>query len=783
MKERFVLTWLAVLLLPIFAIFPALSNPIEEHSYDAATFHVYRSVLFSAARAEGILYPRWIQPINAGLGGPLFSFYSPLAYYALDVLNDVGLPHPIAWRVLVALTLLAASAGAFALARALGLDAVGGIAASAVFVYSFPFLRELFERGSPEGFAVALYPWVLWSLVRLAQDPNGRRFGIAALSWAGLILTHNLSALLLLPLFGLTALLLIYRYGWRALGAAALAFGGGVLLSAFFTLPFVVERNYVHIANAFQVDYAQIAHNAFDLRDLVALPPAYDVGLDNNFIGDHLGPLVGLIALAGLAASPILWRSQRRWQALVTAAMTLFSLLVVWLQTSSANFVWETLTLLAFVQIRTRLLGLVVLAVALVCGLVLDLLSARWRQFASYALVAITVLLALPVLYPGLQYRYAAFAQNPTPRDAAAFSMQEGVPGLTAFDEFLPIWRTVPFSADEAQRAAQGLVARAPAGSRILRQARGDEHAEVEIESPTPFSIALLTLYFPGWVGYVDGKAHELKPADGTGYILMEDVPAGTHTLSLRYEGTSAQWLGAAVSAIAAVALALVAIFWREILAKVATALGSASRSLRSDNILPNMSSDLRKVGPPAGLIAGFVLLFAIKTFWLDPQTTLFRQTSTCDAIQDRAIKVHVRFGDSMVLCGIDLADRAVKPGDSVRATLYWKTTDAVSEPTDSFVHLYGVTFNPKSNTPLWGQQDKETPGYHPATRWTPGKLYRDSYEFRVDPDAPPGEYKLEIGWWEPETGRRLKPMIVSAAPALSVSSIDSLWVSSIMVR
>lgn len=63
-QARRAVIWLLVLLLPAFAAYPALLQPIEEHSYDAATFHVPRGVLFSAAREEGSGYPRWVQPIS-----------------------------------------------------------------------------------------------------------------------------------------------------------------------------------------------------------------------------------------------------------------------------------------------------------------------------------------------------------------------------------------------------------------------------------------------------------------------------------------------------------------------------------------------------------------------------------------------------------------------------------------------------------------------------------------------------------------------------------------------
>jgi hypothetical protein len=141
---------------------------------------------------------------------------------------------------------------------------------------------------------------------------------------------------------------------------------------------------------------------------------------------------------------------------------------------------------------------------------------------------------------------------------------------------------------------------------------------------------------------------------------------------------------------------------------------------------------------------------------------------------------VQVQFGEDLRLCAIDLPDRTYRPGGTIEVTLYWQVDRAVAEPADSFVHLLGSSFNPKTNNPLWGQQDKQLPGYHPLTQWTPGKLYRDSYEFRIDADAPPGEYQLEIGWVQASTGLRLGPQVTGEAPGLSVSHLDSLLLDGI---
>ncbi len=757
-----IFTWLVVLLIPVFAIYPALTTPLEERSYDAATFHIYRSVLFSAARAEGILYPRWVQPINAGLGGPLFSFYSPLTYFVLDGLNNLGLPPPLGWRVLVSVILLAAASGMFLLTQALELDAAAGIAATALYVYAFPFLRELFERGSPEGFALALCPWVAWGLIRVTQHFSGRRVLVAALVWAAAILTHNLAALLMLPFFAILLIGLAARRGWRVLGAPILVLGAGILLAAFFIVPFGFERNAVQLANAFQVDYGQVARNSLALNDLLALPASYDTGLDNNSIGDHLGWLSGLVIIASGLASVGMWRRHARWWAGLTALVVGFGLIGIWLQTPWSNGVWQTLTILALVQIRTRLLGLVSLAIALGGGLMLYALRARWREPVAYGVAALAILVALPVLYPQFQYRYTTFAAKPTPQQAAEFAMQASVPGLTAFNEFLPVWRTVPFTDAEAQAVAANMIANLPQGTRVLQQNRRNDQIQVELDVPVPFAPEWSALYFPGWQAEVDGVPRALAPMPETGYSVMDLVPVGNHTLTLRYVGTTAQWVGTGISLATLCALVLFAF------------VGSKRRAANP------LARDLT---PHGWLIVGLVFLVGVKSIWLDPRTLLFRQASQCDAIQDAVTPTQVRFGDNLVLCGIHVAARALKPGDAVRVTAYWLATAPVREPAESFVHLFGAAFNPTTNTPLWGQQDKHAPGEHLVTQWVPGKLYRDVYEFPIDAATPPGDYTLEMGWWQPDRGQRLKPVMLSPTNGVTISTLDSIFALTVTVQ
>jgi hypothetical protein len=342
--------------------------------------------------------------------------------------------------------------------------------------------------------------------------------------------------------------------------------------------------------------------------------------------------------------------------------------------------------------------------------------------------------------------------------------MEENVPGLTAFNEFLPIWRYLPFTKEEAEQVAGSLFSSFPEKSRIVDESRGINWAKATVDLAAAGDVDLHILYFPGWTGTVDGEEHALMPVEGSGYIRLQDLPAGPHTLELRYEGTAAQRAGAWLSAAAALGLILGAALWRG----------------KRDEAIP--PSDLASNGWLV-LGLGLVAVVALKATFIDGHTTLFRRTSTCADVQGADAGVDVRFEHGVRLCAIELQDRVLKPGDDVRITLYWQAERPVTQQADSFVHLWGATFNPKTGNPLWGQQDKQLPGDHPVAKWTPGKIYRDSYEFRIDPDAPPGEYQIEIGWVQPEAGQRYALELVQAPDGISVSHLDSLLISGIELR
>ncbi|HLY28485.1 MAG TPA: hypothetical protein VKQ72_19210, partial [Aggregatilineales bacterium] len=367
-------------------------------------------------------------------------------------------------------------------------------------------------------------------------------------------------------------------------------------------------------------------------------------------------------------------------------------------------------------------------------------------------------------LYPILLHRYAAFSPAPSVEDLQAWAVANHLPGmtLTTVGELLPRWRTAHFTDEELARVKASPLDNLPSGARVLNSNQGASTYEVRLESPIAFRAALHLMYFPGWVGTVNGQPRALQAADQTGYTLI-DVPSGTSTIALRYDGTPAMNIGDLLTVVALVALPLVAVLWHR----------------RNPEIA--VSQTIVYPQPSLWLLVGFAALLVLKAAWIDSHTTLLRSASTCDSVQGATVQIHVLFGDHIQLCAYALSSAIISPGQHLRLTLYWQIDQPI-ENLSTYVHMLGQSFNPSTGNPLWGQQDKQSPGTLASSQWLPGKLYQDSYDFPVDAAAPPGNYQLEIGWTQ-GASERLQPTLLANQDGISVSDLKSLLISAITIR
>lgn len=135
-----------------------------------------------------------------------------------------------------------------------------------------------------------------------------------------------------------------------------------------------------------------------------------------------------------------------------------------------------------------------------------------------------------------------------------------------------------------------------------------------------------------------------------------------------------------------------------------------------------------------------------IDLWWRERDSTLRRDDQV-----DIAHRQRTHFGQNMRLLGYNLEAETLEPGEVLRFTLFWTSEAPAENYWTVFAHLIGPDGD------LVAQEDKVPyGGVYPPDRWWPGQIVDDNYAIEIPPDASPGDYTLQIGMYDWQTGERL---------------------------
>ncbi len=104
-------------------------------------------------------------------------------------------------------------------------------------------------------------------------------------------------------------------------------------------------------------------------------------------------------------------------------------------------------------------------------------------------------------------------------------------------------------------------------------------------------------------------------------------------------------------------------------------------------------------------------------------------------------VLIDAGFGDAITLAGYAVSDTAVRPGEALAVTLFWRADAPVETRYKVFVHLY------YPDGTIAAQHDGEPGGgLQPTDGWGPGEVVADNHGLLVPADAPEGDYALMVG-------------------------------------
>jgi len=562
--------------LTAFAIAPLCQPGFFWGAHDAR-HSVYFLYEFDRSIQDGILYPRWSPDITFGYGYPLFNIYGPLAFYLGEAFHLLGLDLLWAIKMVFATSFVFSGLAMYLFVRKL-MGRWAGLIAGLVYVYVPYHIGDVYVRGAfAESVALVFFPLILWSFYEAVENPRPTALVSAALSYAGLIFSHNGLLLLFSPFLGVYLVFLVVSRAWQDSGGApastrrrwtlflraaasrasiplaALALGLGV--GALFWLPMALEFKFVRLD--------QWLGGYYDYRDdfvylFQFFSPFWDYGLSRPGPQDDLSFQIGAVPIVFSVFSLVsVSRLRDRVQRRITMFFQASLVVVVFLMLSASTPFWELLPIVIFAQFPWRLLALVMPCVAYLAGSVVAISAEEGEgtatPLASWALVVLIILASYTYLSPQI----IEPAEGPVGLEGMMRFMQSSnqMTGSVAWTHDIPTWSAFAeyvVAEGEAPDLKVDLAA-LPKPRRRLAVDLQDSSTisqQLWVHAEEEGRILFNIFYYPGWRAYILDELHgdirqelEVRPHGGTGRVSV-GVPEGEYYLLLRFEDTPVRVVG-----------------------------------------------------------------------------------------------------------------------------------------------------------------------------------------------------------------------------------------------
>jgi hypothetical protein len=567
-----------VMALTVFAIAPLFQPGFFWGAHDAR-HSVYFLYEFDRSIRDGIFYPRWSPDIAFGYGYPLFNIYSPLAFYLAEPFHLLGLDLTTAIKLVFALAFMLSGLTMYLFVRRI-MGRTAGLIAGLLYVYVPYHILDVYVRGAfAESVALVFFPLVLWCFYETVESPRPVALVGAALSYAGLVFSHNGLLLLFSPFLGIYLVFLVLAKSWQDAGQATSSRGErGILLgksiarnasmpvaalllafglSAVFWLPMAVEFKYVRLD--------QWLGGYYDYRDdfvyfFQFFSPFWGYGLSRPGPYDRLPFQIGAVPLV---LSVLSIAAVTRLKNQVGRRMVFFFqgalVVIAFLMLAASMAFWELLPIVIFAQFPWRLLALVMPCVAFLGGSVMAASDDNDKRSVAVAALALIVLVIFGS-YSYLSPQIIEPAEGPVSLTGMMRFMESSdqMTGSVAWTHEVPRWSSF---AEHVMIAGEAPDLKVDLGSlpkprrrlAIDLQETGTIHHKLWVHAEEEGRIIFDIFYYPGWQAYMltgpEGEIErqlEVLPHGSLGRVSVW-VPVGEYHLLLRFEDTpvrvASRWL------------------------------------------------------------------------------------------------------------------------------------------------------------------------------------------------------------------------------------------------
>jgi hypothetical protein len=468
-------------------------------------YHLIRFMEFYSMLSQGYLFPRWAPTLNSGFGIPIFLFHYPFPNYIGSLFHVLGFQFVDAFKMALFSGYFLSGVFCFIFLSKIVDKRASFFGTIAALTVPYWFV-DIYVRGSVG--EVWAFAWMFAALACVVWQKN---LGLGV-SIAFLVLSHNIQALLFLPIITIFAFV---RY--RA-GLVAIALG--LLLSAYFWIPALLERSYVvGLSTVNPLDHFA---SIWEL-----LVPSWGTEFSGqSIIANKMSFQIGVMPLVWLGLAIWFMLRNKLKNSFVSVALILAAL-AAFLMLPYSGGIWSTIAGIAYIQYPWRLLALFIPIVAVVAGIVSTKLSIKILIGMSFVSLLLVYGYTRPVLYERRDDGYYSSKPNFT----------DGTSSMgNAFSTIWTPWK--PQRPEKLIEQDQGVM--------VTMVDQKPLFVKFIAESAKESTVRVNILYFPGWTAYRDTEKISIA-YENDGLINLQ-LPMGTHEVVVRFEETPVRAVANAIS-------------------------------------------------------------------------------------------------------------------------------------------------------------------------------------------------------------------------------------------
>ncbi len=491
MKKDFIKNNILILILFFLITFPAYSallHPGMLTSHDGEG-HIIRMFEFNNALDDGNFPVRWSKRLNWGLGYPFFNFNYPLVYYLSYLLNKIGLDLLSIFKIILLLSFPLSGFFSYLWLKQHFEKLAAFLGGLFYCLIPYHFLNVYVRGNIAETSALTIVPLGLYLVKKLYQKPTIKKAILLSFCISLIILTHNITALLFIPILFMYGLLLGLEK--KYLKILILGFILPILTTSFFWLPALLTKQYIIIDQTFPLYYLK---NFPNFKDLIY--SSWGFGGSKTGVG-QMSVQVGLLHLLVLTVSIIvaLVGFKKILQKRLFLFFTSLSVFAFIMMLAISKPIWDVLKPIQYLQFPWRLLSVLALTSSFLSAYLLFFIA---KIIPKKAIIILGIALVLALFFFNRNHwRANEYYDLPN-----YWFLDKPYHSTTTVDgEHTPRWQLENMPTQEAR--FELVFGNADIQNIVWKT---NYHA-FNIDAKTLSIILDRTVYFPGWSVFVDGKS------------------------------------------------------------------------------------------------------------------------------------------------------------------------------------------------------------------------------------------------------------------------------------